>query len=813
MQISNRASFKLRILRVILVAVIAAISFVTVIFGWFEHDLSKKKLASDLQVLGEIIGNRSIAALIFADENAATNNLQTGRFHQSVQRICLFDAQGSFFASYQRNDQVKPCQFDSQLVASPQLLEIDDTLLFSMPVLDQQERLGQISIVSDTRYVNTILYYLLGVLTVAVILASLIGYGLALGMLRKTLKPLTELYDTAVAVAKDPFSQLRATKSSEDEIGALVDSFNHMLDNLAHENSAVLASEHRFRTLAEHAPIGIYLKDGAQHLLFVNQRWQSITEQQTVMTDAAWLAQIAKDDIENYLLVRQQIEHEKTAKMLEYRYTAPGSGQQHVLMEYIAPLIDDNTGKLSGVIGSVLDVTELKNAQFELEKLAFYDPLTGLPNRRFFRDHMHFTIEAARKSGETLAVMMLDLDHFKKVNDSLGHDAGDDLLVELSSRIRNLVFKEDVVSRMGGDEFMILLKHIDSVTNLEHIAQRILSALKQPVLLGSNSVELSASMGVARFPTDALTPQELVKNADIALYKAKHNGRDGIAYFSSELDYELKKKVRLERKLKLALKHRDLEVYLQAQYEVARGRFCQAEALLRWFDSEDGFISPGVFIPIAEESGLIHRMGRYVLESVCQFLADNQRQLHEKGIEAIAINLSAAQFFSEDLVKDIQDTFNQYHIDPSQIEFELTESLVMEDIEKAIEIMQQLKRLGCTLSIDDFGTGYSSLAYLKKFPIDAIKVDKSFIQGIPEDRNDIEITTAIIAMAHKLGLAVVAEGVETQVQFDFLVEQQCELMQGFLLAKPQSMGKLLNITLPVLISDVGKVSQQSNLAH
>lgn len=794
----NRFQFK--ITRVVIAASALALAIISVSVNLVEHSLAKKRLVNDLTVISQIIANRSIASLIFYDNQAADINLAVGRFHHSIETLCLYDSSGVFFSQYIQNGLIDSCEltFKALDVKAPQSAFVDDNVELFLPILDADETVGYLSLRSNLNYVENVQAYLLVTNTVVMVIAILLALLLASRMLKTVLKPLHDLHKTASAIISNPFSSLRATKRNDDEIGLLVSAFNQMLDSLAKENKALLASQSRFKVLAQNAPIGIYAFDRVNGHIFTNTKWREITGIDRFTTTEQYCENIPESHQNLYHRCLQKVLSSKESQMLEYPYIDPKTGRELNLIEYFAPQLQSQTGEVTSIIGSVVDATELKNAQNELEKLAFYDPLTQLPNRRFFKDHLHFSLEQARKQKQSIAVLMLDLDHFKKVNDSLGHDAGDELLVKLAKCLRDAVFEEDVVSRMGGDEFMILLQNANEKASIELVVDRIFQAIQKPISVYSQNFEVSASIGVAVYPEDASLSDTLVKNADIALYKAKDNGRNQVAYFSSDLDQELKEVVRLERKLRSAIENESLAIYVQPQFDLAKNKFVWGEALLRWIDDEEGFIPPDKFIPIAEESGLIITIGQWVIEQVCATLQQYEAEFAEIGIEGIAINLSARQFFSTHLVDDIHNALNRYNIQPQQIEFELTESLVMEDIHKAIEIMGALRDIGCKLSIDDFGTGYSSLAYLKQFPIHTVKIDRSFIMGIPDDKNDVEISSAIIAMAHKLGLQTVAEGVETPEHFLFLQQQACDYIQGYLVARPMPIKDLLNLKTFVL---------------
>tara|TARA_R110002167_G_scaffold37563_16_gene117676 strand:- start:2630 stop:4369 length:1740 start_codon:yes stop_codon:yes gene_type:complete len=579
-----------------------------------------------------------------------------------------------------------------------------------------------------------------------------------------------------------------------------------MLDTLDRDNQALLTSESRFRSLAENSPVGIYQMDESRRFTYTNDKWQMLTGLKAGIENKDYLHFLSDDEQNLYLAVLDKVQSTGKAQVIEYNFSASERGENFIFMEHIAPIGDSTSDdkEFKGFIGSLLDISELKDAQLELENLAFYDPLTGLPNRRFFMDHLKFIMAGAHNEQNRIAILMLDLDDFKKVNDTLGHDAGDQLLIILAERLRSVIAKKDVVSRMGGDEFLIILKDSDINASIQKIADRMLLAISRPVSIMGQDIEVTSSIGVSIYPEDGKTPETLIRNADLALYLSKENGRNRLSFFSKKLETVIHEKVRMERKIRDAIKNEAFTFHVQPQWCLASKQLISGEVLIRWLD-EGGFIGPNIFIPIAEDSGLITEIGDWLIENVIKSISENMLSLKALGLNYLAINLSAKQFFNNQLVNTIRRHLEYYKVDPNMLEFELTESAVMEDTEQAIEIMRSLRELGCRLSIDDFGTGYSSLSYLKKFPINAVKIDQSFISDIPNDQNDIEISSAIIVMGHSLGLDVIAEGVETKEQLDFLIEKSCDYAQGYFVAKPMPFSDLLS-TAPQIIHMMNNLS-------
>ncbi len=616
-------------------------------------------------------------------------------------------------------------------------------------------------------------------------------------------KPLDDIRKTTSAVIENTYSERRVDPCNLPDLQAVVSSFNAMLDTFAHEKFEQQATENRFRSLTAHAPIGIFQLDNKNKLVYANDHWYRITETHGELSPwAAHQNKISANDNQRYRSNWNHSAQKNIPILLEYQYQKDSGGQAKFLMENITPLLA-GTGS-NGMIGTLTDVTEIKNAQIKLEKLAFYDALTGLPNRRFFSDLLGFGLAKAKRSNNKAAVLMIDLDNFKRVNDLLGHAGGDQLLQKQAQRIRAAVREEDAVSRMSGDEFTVMLSPVHEISEVTRLAKRIMDALNTPVVIGNHTLDLGASIGVALYPNDGKTVDELIRNADMALYEAKGDGRNRVNFFSYKLDLELRESVRIEQKLKYVIQRQGLQVFLQPQVS-GDGKVLWAEALVRWFDEDEGPISPSRFIPLAEETGLIHDIGQWVLEQVCLNLSENKKALQAVGIHGVSVNLSARQFYSRTLLKDIRNTILEYNIDPESLEFELTESSVMDDVDIAVDVMRGIQELGCKIAIDDFGTGYSSLACLQRFPINNLKIDRSFVVDIPHDGNGSTIATAIIAMAHKLGLGVVAEGVETIEQQNFLIDQGCELLQGYLFSKPENIKTHVDRGRDILFSEGGQI--------
>ncbi len=444
-------------------------------------------------------------------------------------------------------------------------------------------------------------------------------------------------------------------------------------------------------------------------------------------------------------------------------------------------IIRNAEGKITQHIGILSDLSSRKNDEEKIQFLSNYDPLTRLPNRALLHDRAQVALAAAQRVGAKLALMYIDLDRFKNINDSLGHAIGDRLLQELATRLSTQLHQDDTICRPGGDEFIVLLPNTDA-QDAAHVAQRALEIIAAPFAIDGQRLSLTGSIGIALFPDDGVDLAQLSQCADTALFRAKQKGRSNFQFFEPQMHERAKEVLRIENDLRQALENEELLLHYQAQVDAISLKIIGVEALVRWQHPEWGLVSPARFIPIAEESGQIRDIGNWVLYAAVQQNADWQAA--GLPIVPVAINLSVAQFRDASLCDTVVDAMRVSGLDPAMVELELTESMAMDDSTFTVDMVARLHALGIALSIDDFGTGYSSLSYLKRFQIDKLKIDQSFIRDLHSDPGDAAIVTAIIGLAKGLGFKTIAEGVETQEQLDFLREHQCDEIQGYFYSKP-----------------------------
>ncbi|MGZ8265043.1 MAG: putative bifunctional diguanylate cyclase/phosphodiesterase [Burkholderiales bacterium] len=546
---------------------------------------------------------------------------------------------------------------------------------------------------------------------------------------------------------------------------------------------ALRESEQKFRQLADNIPEIFWITDVRQRVLhYLSPGFETLTGKplaEVLRRPRSWLQIVHPEDRERVRLARKPLPHAEYD--IEYRIVIAGGGVRWVHDQAFP--VRDATGAVYRIAGIASDVTQRKEAEEKLVYLAHYDGLTGLPNRVLFLDRLKQTLSHCARRGTLAAVMFVDLDRFKVVNDTLGHAMGDELLRQVGARLSVCVREGDTVARFSGDEFVLIVNDLHGPEDARHIAQKVLQAYVEPFRVSSHEIFVSTSIGISMFPSDSEDEQALLKNADSAMYRAKESGRNSFRFYTREMNARAMYRLQLENSLRHALDRGEFCLHYQPKACLHTGEITGVEALLRWERPGHGLVAPAEFVPLLEDTGLIVPVGEWVLSEACR-QADAWRKAG-RALVPVAINISARQFASRNLGDLVRRMMNLHGLDPRYLEFELTESLLMVNTEDAVRTLEYLKSLGLKLSIDDFGTGYSSLAYLKRFPIDALKIDRSFIDEITTDVGDATITRAVIGMAHNLGLKVIAEGVETQAQIAFLSANGCDEAQGYYFARPQ----------------------------
>jgi diguanylate cyclase (GGDEF)-like protein/PAS domain S-box-containing protein len=577
---------------------------------------------------------------------------------------------------------------------------------------------------------------------------------------------------------------VREPRQEDGHLTGIVSSIAAQLGSVIqrkHAEEALRRSENQLRAIVDAEPecVKIVTADGT--LLQMNAAGLA-------MIEASRPEQVIGKSIFGLLLpeyrepFRDFIENVLRGNKGKMEFEMIGFKGTHRWMETHSVAMPNDRGGPPVMLSITRDITELKNSERRLKQLAHFDSLTDLPNRVQFIARLEQTMADADRNERLVGVVFLDLDRFKYINDSLGHGKGDMLLREVAIRLNGTIRRGDTVARLSGDEFALVLADMGHVDDAIHVAQKILDVFKQPFLVAGHELFVTASLGITLYPFDDQGAQELLRNADVAMYRAKESGKNNYQFYVAEMTAKATERLSLENDLRSALDRGELSLHYQPIADGKSGRVVGMEALLRWKHPVRGMISPAQFIPLAEETGFIIPIGEWVLRTACL----QCRAWQKMGFPSlhVAVNLSSRQFHQRDLPASIYNILQETGLNPLYLDLEITEGLVMQQAESSINTLRELKAMDLRISIDDFGTGYSSLSYLKRFPIDVLKIDQSFVRDIPGDADDAAIASTIITMAHSLGLKVVAEGVETREQLNFMREHGCDSMQGYFLSKP-----------------------------
>ncbi len=643
-----------------------------------------------------------------------------------------------------------------------------------------------------------------------VAIASLAILALTLWFIYQLIRGLTQPLAVAVRVANSiaEGSPVGIEIESQRDIGNLLASLKHMHKNLQRFEQKSVNYRHgleqKVQQLADSqaslaqsqriASLGNWnwdLDRGTVNWSDEMKRLLGVSEGNTLIGLRRFLSSLERMDRKSVIDELRDLRRAPRSFSGEMRIRNPDETET-VLFHQGTSDVDEH-GRVMRIQGTIQNITERKLAEQQIRRLALYDALTGLPNRQFFRESLEHAIARARRGKENLAVMFVDLDRFKRINDSLGHAAGDALLSEAGRRLRTCVRRSDflghdtkvperVIARQGGDEFTVNLVDLKDPKDAAKVAERILIELSKPFVLEGQELSVTASVGIALYPQNGQNAETLLKNADVALYQAKAAGKNAFKFFADEMNAAALEKLKLENELKYALERDEFVLHYQPKVDITTGTIVGVEALIRWQHPQRGMVPPGLFIGVAEEIGLIAPIGKWVLESACRQLAAWQKA----GLPqfSVAVNLASPSFRSENLVRDIETVLIHYKLRPELLELEVTESMLMQDATVTMKTLSELRALGVKLSIDDFGTGHSSLSYLRRFHIDQLKIDRSFVAAITNSQRDAAITAAMLVFCKRLRLEVVAEGVETLEQARILRDQGCRILQGYYFSKP-----------------------------
>ena len=584
---------------------------------------------------------------------------------------------------------------------------------------------------------------------------------------------------------------------TNDEIGIITKAANILLNNLSNYitnihklNETVLEKEAHLKQAQRIANIGSWEYDVVNNKLQLSDEIYRIlkTNLKTQFSWDGFLSLIIEKDYHNIVQILNNAIQNGSTFDITYTIRTQDGSFIDIRTRGKVRKKQNSSVKMTAVS---MDITQENQNKQTIEKLAFYDPLTSLPNRTLLKNRIHKALQIAKREKTKFALMFLDLDHFKLINDTLGHDIGDKLLIYISNLLKAQLRESDTASRIGGDEFVILIPKFDDIENIRKIANKCLDALRGQHLIGTHQLYLTISVGIATYPENGEDLDTLMTNADTAMYDAKSDGRNNYKFFSKNMTNFISQHLQTEQDLRIAIENKDqLEIYYQPKIDSQNNIISGAEALIRWNHPTKGLVFPDEFIHIAESTGLIIEMGNWIIEKCISDIS----AWNKDGIDnlKIAINLSPKQFQNDNLTNYISSMITKYNVDPKELEFEITETLSMANIDATLRILSDLKDIGVSIAIDDFGTGYSSLSYLKKFPINTLKIDKSFVMDMVDDDEDGIIVKTVISMAHSLGFQTVAEGVETQQHVELLKELRCDQLQGYYYSKAVQKNKFIN---------------------
>jgi len=651
---------------------------------------------------------------------------------------------------------------------------------------------------SDLEAMEQSLFKQFGILTFA---ALIIVFLISLRISKAFITPISQLTDTSLRIATGE-SNVKVHINRHDEIGILADNFNTMLANIEQKNQAIQEQnetlEHKVseRTQSlvhamdelkklsiavEQSPASIIITDTHARIEYVNPKFEELTGYSSaeVIGKTPGILKSGHTSNEEYHALWKALLAGKPWRGEFYNRTK--SGELYWERALITPVKGQNN-QITHYLGIKEDISTYKAYEQKLIEQATYDPLTALPNRVLARDRLKHALSIASREKKQGALIFIDLDNFKMVNDTLGHQAGDTLLIEVAQRLQNAVREGDTVARLSGDEFLIILNSLNSHFDAETVAEKVLAELGKPIKLYTQELIVTASLGITIFPSDDTNLDNLMRNADTAMYQAKSTGKNMFCFFSDDLNEQAQHRLKMEQHLRKAIQKNELSLHYQPIINTSKQNIVAAEALARWHNPELGSVSPETFISLAEEIGLINPIGEWILRTACK-----QAMLWlDKGSPLkIAINISPKQLSKGDeFLQTLKQILNETKLPTRYLELELTESSLIQNPEESVTLLNHLKDLGIRLSIDDFGTGYSSLSYLKYFPFDTLKIDRTFMEDVPQDELDSLLTANIIRMAHDLGMEVIAEGVETKDQQDFLTQNNCDFLQGYYFSRP-----------------------------
>ena len=775
--LANNTSIRSKLMVISTLTAGAAVFVALLVSSINDVITSRNTTKNQLIMLSDVVARNIASAIIFGDIKEAANTVAALQANKDIFYADILNMNHQVVVSYLKHGE-NPTTYIGNASVKKKLSQALN-LYVERDIIADQEKVGTLRVTANLSHlwIEMLLKLMLNV--VVFVISLVMSYFVLCPLSNYILHPINSLVKTTRQIITHKEYSLRVHKTSNDELGQLTDEFNQMLsqiqmrDNLLHRSSEALAQ----------AQQPIILRDAELRCQYVNPAFTALfgyTLEEVIGLPFSLRVKPQKYEEQNRDQEFLVAANEGVFKQECYRQTRSGS-LLPVLVQ-ISPIKDDSNN-ISGYVSVVTDMSEKKKAEEVIWQQANFDDLTGLPNRHMFHDRLGQEIKKASRSGLFVAVAFIDLDHFKEINDTFGHNYGDILIKEVAERLTACVRKSDTVSRFGGDEFTIIIGELSNNEIVDQIMHSILHATSAPFNLGIDIVNISASIGVTLYPDDATEIDVLLKNADQAMYLAKNNGRNRFSYFTKSIQESAQKRRQINKDMREALADKQFQLFYQPIVELATGGIHKAEALIRWQHPTRGMVNPADFIPIAEETGMIVEIGDWVFREAARQVAYWQKFIHPNF--QVSVNKSPVQFQSK--VITYTHWFNylkELGLAGDSIVVEITEGLLLDADPLVSEKLLAFRDAGMQVSLDDFGTGYSSLSYLKKFDIDYIKIDQSFTRNLQPNSDDMALCEAIIVMAHKLGIKVIAEGIETAEQRDLLTAAGCNYGQGYFYSKP-----------------------------
>ena len=777
MAIPRESSLTQRLHRIIIIAMSTSLLLLLGAFSFYELNNLSTDIEKRLDFQTSTLADYLAPPMEFELQQEVEQLLQVLENENEIVLALVFNDTGEIYAEH-----VKSWLHDKYPLEKLYNIEnIPNFTLSRHDINSAGEAIGSLLLIrsNDQLTQRLVIFILIGL--IIFFISFVVGSFISLNLTNHIIRPLSKIEALAVNIREDQDYSVRGEPTEFIELNNMVSGLNALLDDIGHRTQQLTQSEQRLTLALEGSNEGLWdinLDTGEIDFDHFSHKLLGYPDGELPKTLSAFKQIIFTEDLTGFEHALRDHHQGKSADF-ECEIRLNNNHGQWIWTLFHGRIIEGQSITLC--TGTVKDISRRKKTESDLKFLANYDALTGLPNRSLFLDRLNQSVRMAKRTGN-FTIMFLDLDRFKQVNDSLGHSIGDELLINASERLTHAVRESDTVSRRGGDEFTLLLHGIDDEEQIEQVSHKIMNAMDKPFYIEGQEINISVSIGISIYPQNGEDSETLLLNADRAMYAAKDKGRNNYQFYSQEMNKQAVERLTMENDLRRALEEEQFELHYQPKVNARTGEITGSEALLRWKHPEEGYISPADFIPLAEITGLIVPIGKWALTEACR----QHKEWLDNGIKIhkVSVNLSARQFLAQDVPLMVANVLRETGLSPIFLDLEITEGLVMDNPEKIRLELLVLKSLGVSLAIDDFGTGYSSLSYVQLFPLDTLKVDRSFVVNLDKDGNNAAITSAIIAMAHGLGLKVTVEGVETNAQLAFVLNKDASEIQGYLYSPP-----------------------------